>query len=214
MVKQGQVSKPQAPRVKSTPKGNQVQKTKKEEKKHFEKKILKKIEDFNKFTRLRVVKELKRKKSLAEHLKIDPKQIAKSIKALQEFNKKQKAQSKKLLEDDDEFLYLEITLNKLPEEFTIRPYQIKLPVPIYGEKYFNKHCVIVKNPQRDFEDKIEDLDIPCIGKVIGYDELVNDYNRFEEKRKLCKEFDLFFCDYKIYDLTRKPLGKFFYDRKK
>ncbi len=37
---------------------------------------------------------------------------------------------------------------------------------------------------------------------------------YEDKRKLCNSFDYFFCDYKIYDLLRKPTGNFFYSRKK
>lgn len=41
------------------------------------------------------------------------------------------------------------------------------PVPnaIYSENYFSKHCVLVRNPQRDYKDKIQDLNIPCIAKV-------------------------------------------------
>ena len=35
-----------------------------------------------------------------------------------------------------------------------------------------------------------------------------------DKRKLCNDFDLFFCDYKIYDLLSKHTGRSFYQRKK
>lgn len=90
----------------------------------------------------------------------------------------------------------------------------KLPTPIYSEGYFSKHCIIVKDPEETFKEKIQDLNIPCIGEALGYSRLVKEYNTFEEKRKLCKEYDLFFCDFRIYDILRKPLGKFFYDRKK
>ena len=89
-----------------------------------------------------------------------------------------------------------------------------MPVPIYSEAYFSKHCIFVKDKEEPFKQKIQDLNIPCVGEVIGYHRLVKEYNTFEEKRKLCKSFDLFFCDYRIYDLMRKPTGKVFYDRKK
>lgn len=89
-----------------------------------------------------------------------------------------------------------------------------MPESIYSPDYFTKCAVLVKNPVEAFRERVEKLEIPCIGKAIGYTELVKEYNRFEEKRKLCREFDLFFCDYRIYDLMRKPLGKVFYDRKK
>lgn len=35
-----------------------------------------------------------------------------------------------------------------------------------------------------------------------------------DKRKLCNDFDMFFCDYKIYDLLGKHTGRSFYQRKK
>lgn len=50
--------------------------------------------------------------------------------------------------------------------------------------------------------------------MIGYTKLTKNYQEFEKKRTLCKDYDMFFCDYKIYDLLRKPTGKFFYDNKK
>lgn len=93
-------------------------------KKIKEKKVLKKIEDFNKFTRLRVIKEAKVKKTLGEKLTVDPAQLLKAIKCIQAFIKQLKEKSKLLLEDEDEFLYLEVTFSKLPTEYSIRPYQM------------------------------------------------------------------------------------------
>lgn len=58
------------------------------------------------------------------------------------------------------------------------------------------------------------MNIPLIAKVIGYTKLIKKYPSYEDKRKLCNSYDYFFCDYKIYDLLRKPTGKFFYARKK
>jgi len=101
-----------------------VQKPAVEEKKIKEKKVLKKIEDFNKFTRIRAVKEAKKKKEIAEHITIDAASILKAVKCLQKFNTEKKEKSKFLLEEDDEFLYIEVTLSKLPEEYSIRPFQM------------------------------------------------------------------------------------------
>ena len=36
-------------------------------------------------------------------------------------------------------------------------------------------CVIVKDPAREFKDKIQDLDIPCIAKIIGFDKLKRNF---------------------------------------
>lgn len=93
-------------------------------KKIKEKKVLKKIEDFNKFTRLRLIKEVRVKKALTDKVTVDPAQILKAIKCIQSFITQKKEKSKLLLEDDDEFLYLEVTFSKLPSEYSIRPYQM------------------------------------------------------------------------------------------
>ena len=82
------------------------------------------------------------------------------------------------------------------------------------KSFFSKHCIIVRNPASDFKEKVNKMNIPCIGKAIDYDTLTKEHARYEAKRELCKEYDLFFCDYTIYDLLRKPLGKYFYDKKK
>jgi len=59
-----------------------------------------------------------------------------------------------ILDDEDGFLYIDVLLNKLPESYSIRPVQIKLPVPIYGEDFLTRSCVLCKDPQREYKDKI------------------------------------------------------------
>jgi hypothetical protein len=90
----------------------------------------------------------------------------------------------------------------------------KLPVALYNEENFSRFCIIVEDPQRTYKDKIENMDIPCIAKVIGYTNLIKKYPTYKDRQQLCNEYDLFFCDYKIYDLLKKPLGNQFYERKK
>lgn len=58
------------------------------------------------------------------------------------------------------------------------------------------------------------MKIPIVEKVIGYTKLNKKFPTYKDKHKLFYAYDLFFCDYKIYDLLRKPLGKVFYERKK
>lgn len=90
----------------------------------------------------------------------------------------------------------------------------KLPVPIYGPEYQSRFCVFSRDPQRAYKDKIQDLEIPSIAKVIGYKKLVKKYPQYEDKRKLFHDYDLFFCDYKLYNLLREHTGKIFYEGKK
>ena len=59
---------------------------------------------------------------------------------------------------------------------------ISMPNAFYGEKHSTRVCMFVKDPQRAFKDEIEDLEIPCIAKVIGVDKLKRNYRQFKDKR--------------------------------
>jgi hypothetical protein len=58
------------------------------------------------------------------------------------------------------------------------------------------------------------MNIPLVSEVIGYEKAKKHYKDNKEKLKLLNANDLFFCDWKIYNLLRQPLGKLFYERKK
>ena len=192
-------------------------------KKAIKKTQVRKIKDFNVHVNELAKVRSQKKKQLEAFIKLDTKQIEKAVKCLQAFNEK-KQDKKQLLEDEEGFIYIDVLLNKLPDEYSMRPVQIKLPNPIYGETFLTRSCILCKDPQREYKDKIADMNIPTIAKVIfwlikknqviGYTSLTRKFQQFEEKRKLAREYDLFFCDYKIYDLMRKPTGKYFYDTKK
>lgn len=94
----------------------------KDTKKVEKQKLRKKIEDFNKFTKLKQIKEAKKKRELLEVITLDAQLVQKAAQSLVDFQKKQKASSRSLVEEDDEFLYVEVTLSKLPESYSIRPF--------------------------------------------------------------------------------------------
>lgn len=78
----------------------------------------------------------------------------------------------------------------------------------------SKFCIFAANPQRAYKDKIADLDIPLIQRVIGYNKILKKYPQYTDRRKLFYEYDMFFCDKSIYSLMAKKTGKIFYQRKK
>ncbi len=49
---------------------------------------------------------------------------------------------------------------------------------------------------------------------MGLSKINSKFPTYKEKHKLFYSYDYFFCDYKIYDLLKKPTGKIFYERKK
>ena len=125
---------------------------------------------------------------------------------------KNKEQLNILSNEQDEFLYMNIALDKLPIKYSIRPVSVNLTNKIYGEKYSTSVCLFVKDPKQDFKDL--DLEFPFNLKVIDISKLKLKYERFEERRNLIKQHDIFLCDGRVYFLLRKLLGKPFYSAKK
>ncbi len=126
--------------------------------------------------------------------------------------KKNKEQLNILSNEQDEFLYMNIALDKLPIKYSIRPVLVNLTNKIYGEKYSTSVCLFVKDPKEDFKDL--NLEFPFNLKVIDISKLKLKYSRFEERRNLIKQHDIFLCDGRVYFLLRKLLGKPFYSAKK
>ncbi|EGR27405.1 hypothetical protein IMG5_195870 [Ichthyophthirius multifiliis] len=171
------------------------------------------IKDYSLYVSQENAKYQKLRKSSIKHIKLDKNLIKKAAKELINFYTKSK-QTNNLLDLQDDFIYIEIILSQIPENYSIRPLQISLPVPIYGKNYNTRFCIFSKDPQRDYKEKIKDLDIPCIEKIIGYSKIDKKYPTYKDKLKLFYSYDMFFVDYTIYDLIRKPTGKVFYQRKK
>jgi len=74
--------------------------------------------------------------------------------------------------------------------------------------------MFVKDPVRDFKDQIEDLKIPTIAKVMGYDKLKRNFKQYKDRRVLLKDYDAFLADLRIYKMLPELLGKEFYSQKK
>ena len=74
-------------------------------------------------------------------------------------------------------------------------------------------CVFVKDPETEFRQQIEDMKLPCIAEVIGFDRLKRDFHQFADKRNLLKDYDLFLADIRIYKMLPEMLGKEFYSKK-
>jgi hypothetical protein len=80
--------------------------------------------------------------------------VTKALKALREYSKKISAQdlSKKLLQDEDDSVFVNFTLTEVPKNPTPKPLQITLPHPFNTPKSNARICVFVKDPAREFKD--------------------------------------------------------------
>lgn len=84
--------------------------------------------------------------------KLDVKQIAKAVKALQEFKKRKHAESKGLLDSAESLVTLSFTMTAVPEKPSQRPQLINIPHPFISESENSRVCVFVKDPSRAFKD--------------------------------------------------------------
>jgi len=120
-----------------------------------------------------------------------------------------------LQSENEEFLYLNFVFGKLPFKFSLRPVNIPLKNSIYDSEKFNTRvCIFVKDPRSAFKELSIYSELPFKVKVIDVKKLKEKYSRFNERRNLLKEYEIFLCDQKIYMLLKKLLGKPFYAQKK
>ena len=144
--------------------------------------------------------------------RVDLKQVTQAAKALKTYVKKQSesAAGKALLNDEDQTVSVTFTMTRVPSNPSPKPQMIEIEHPFQREDQNSRVCVIVKDPARAFKDQIEDLNIPCIAKVIGFDKLKRNFKQFKDKRQLLKDYDSFLADVRIYKMLPELMGKEFY----
>ena len=148
--------------------------------------------------------------------KVDMKQLILAANTLKNFTKKQSEvkQRTTLLDDEDKTIHVTFTMTQVPTNPSPKPQMIAIDHPFLSEEQRSRVCVIVKDPARAFKDQIEQLNIPCIAKVIGFDKLKRNFKQYKDKRSLLKEYDAFLADIRIYKMLPELMGKEFYQRKK
>lgn len=156
---------------------------------------------------------------------LDLNTVQKAIKALLQWKKSQKPQS---LTDpqsplDDDFMYLLVTLKKIPRKDHRKSFKIPLVHPLQDSLVFKEVCLIIDDrPKKDPKFKtnvevankiIKNEDLP-VSKVLKFSTLKREYKSFEAKKKLYEEFDVFFVDKRVEKMIPGVLGKVFYGSKK
>ncbi|KAI3801198.1 hypothetical protein L1987_29302 [Smallanthus sonchifolius] len=150
--------------------------------------------------------------------------IRKAVTSLLKWKKKQISDQKPPISGDvDDFIYLLLTLKKIPhKDFTKSPKKITFPHSLSTSPESCRSCLIIDdrpkpNSQKltfDFVDqKIKSLGIP-ISKILKLSKLKSDYRSFESKVELLNSFDVFLADRRIINMLPEILGKVFYKKKK
>ena len=104
-------------------------------------------------------------------------------------------------------------MQQVPTKPTPRPLQIDVPKPFHSEKHDTRVCIFVKDPEEDFKKIFNELKVPCVAEVIGFDRLARDFRQFKDKRQLLRDYDVFLADIRIYKMLPEKLGKEFYTKK-
>ncbi|KAF8110691.1 hypothetical protein N665_0079s0010 [Sinapis alba] len=152
--------------------------------------------------------------------RVSPKTVNDAVTSLLKWrNEKSKTEKPQLLEQD-EFVYLNVTLNKIPQTNRTNAHRIRLPHPLINtEEESPELCLIIDDrpksglTKEDAMKKIESENIP-ITKVLKLSKLKTDYKAFEAKRKLFDSYDMFFADRRVIPMLPRLIGKKFFVQKK
>lgn len=141
-----------------------------------------------------------------------------AVKALLKWKESQSAIRKAQLLPQDDFIYLNLTLEKIPQKPRTKPFKILLPHPLYDPSS-SELCLIIddrhtSNLTKQTAKKIIKSQNIAISKVLKLSKLKTDYKPFEAKRKLCDSYDLFLVDRRIVHLLPKLVGSSFFKKKK
>ncbi|KAK9094554.1 hypothetical protein Scep_026023 [Stephania cephalantha] len=145
--------------------------------------------------------------------------IERAVDALLKWIKSKAKNQKAQLLDHDEFLYLILTLKKIPQKGRVNPHKIPLPHPLHEPHTHHQLCLIIDDRSKsaltsDAAKKKIDADNIPVSKVLKLSKLKSDYKPFEAKRQLCGSYDLFLADKRVIPTLPKLLGKEFFKKKK
>ncbi|KAH0632129.1 hypothetical protein KY289_037590 [Solanum tuberosum] len=149
--------------------------------------------------------------------KVSRSTVEKAVDALLKWKESKSKTEKPQLLPQDDFIYLNLTLKKIPPKPRTNAFRIPFPHPLHDAS--SELCLIIDDRPNskltsDAAKKIiKSQNIP-ITKVIKLSKLKTNYKPFEAKRKLCDSYDLFLVDRRIVHLLPKLLGKQFFKKKK
>ncbi|CAG7902959.1 unnamed protein product [Brassica rapa] len=152
--------------------------------------------------------------------RVSPKTVHEAVTSLLKWKTEKSKLAKPQLLEQDEFVYLIVTLKKIPQTNRTKPHRILLPHPLINtEEDSPELCLIIDDrpksglTKEDAAKKIKSDEIP-VTKILKLSKLKTDYKAFEAKRKLCDSYEMFFADRRVIPLLPRLIGKKFFTSKK
>uniref|UniRef100_A0A7S1UKI9 Ribosomal protein L1 n=1 Tax=Phaeomonas parva TaxID=124430 RepID=A0A7S1UKI9_9STRA len=127
-----------------------------------------------------------------------------------------KQRGRALLDPEPETVLLQFALKTVPAIASQKPIRLAVPHPFLGfGEGPPRICLICKqesvNAMKELFRAHPDLHVD---KVVGLSALRTEYKRYEKRRELMAEFNLFVADDRILPMLAKALGKIFFKAKK
>jgi|SaaInlStandDraft_5_1057022.scaffolds.fasta_scaffold51473_2 ribosome biogenesis protein UTP30 len=144
-------------------------------------------------------------------------QLQKAVRALLKHGEvvRSKSGKKASLLEESEFISVQFTLRKTPDQGKNKAIRVEIPNTLYNPDDGYQMCLFVKDKDSaTLRERFEKTPVNGLSKVIGLQKLRTDYNRFQDKKKLCSSYDLFLTDDSILPMMTKALGKEFFKKKK
>ncbi|CAL9048653.1 unnamed protein product [Musa banksii] len=128
--------------------------------------------------------------------------------------------SKAQLFEDDEFLYLQLSLHRFPsntKSARVNPQLLPVPHPLFSD-HSSSLCLFFddRSPSASASallDRARELSL-SVDAAIGLSSLRSDYRPYEARRRLCDSHNLFFADRRIIPLLPRLIGKEFFRKRK
>lgn len=156
--------------------------------------------------------------------KVDAAQALKAFKALAAYTERRESASEAnelpldgpgslgAGKDTDHTVWLQITLKELNPLRKVKPAQIPLVHPLLDDEA--SVCLLVKDPQREYKELLQEKNIRSVNRVVGVEKLKGKFRPFDARRQLVRDHDLFLADERIVPMLPKLCGSVFYkDRK-
>ncbi|KAI8454036.1 ribosomal protein L1p/L10e family-domain-containing protein, partial [Phakopsora pachyrhizi] len=130
---------------------------------------------------------------------------------------KKKVEDGGLFADDtgtnDCMIHLIISLKRVLSREKHKPIRIDLDHSLIDPRQSGV-CLIVKDPQREYKDLMEERKIKFISKVVGITKLKGKHSSFEAKRLLLSSHAMFLADKRLLSILPGILGSKFFQSKK
>lgn len=117
------------------------------------------------------------------------------------------------LRDASNTVYLQLTLSTLSPTSHIKPVRINLPHALHTPGEVST-CLLVKDPQREYKDRLVAEKIRCISRVVGVTKLKGKFKPYDARRALVQDHDIFLADSRIVPNLANLCGKVFFDARK